>query len=285
VVDDRGDNDVVQKTIRIVNEPPVARISIPATVFQGENVEIKSDSYDPDGEIDEYSWSVSPVGMIGTLSGEGGTVYFDEPGTYTVQLRVKDGFGSTGTVTKNIEVRPAVPTAFFRWAGTLKENRKVVFDSSESFGSERYPVDFSQNQWEFIPPVGVSVEAVKVVVSPDLKTRQVLFKEPGAYRVRLAVKNTKGTVSPWFEQVVTVYPDQPPVADFYTIKTITRDPANANKAAIALMDRSYSPDWDIISQRVWQYAYDSNNNGSFTDEAWVSLVSGAKPTPYLDPNS
>lgn len=284
VVDDRGDNDVVQKTIRIVNEPPVARISMPATVFQGENVEIKSDSYDPDGEIDEYSWSVSPVGMIGTLSGEGGTVYFDEPGTYTVQLRVKDGFGSTGTVTKNIEVRPAVPTAFFRWAGTPKENRKVVFDSSESFGSERYPVDFSQNQWEFIPPVGASVEVVKIVVSPDSKTRQVLYKEPGDYRVRLAVKNTKGTVSPWFEQVVTVYPDQPPVADFYTIKTITRDPANANKAAIALMDRSYSPDGDIISQRVWQYRYDSNNNGSFTDEAWVTLESGNNPIPSLYTN-
>lgn len=281
VEDDRGDSDTVQKTIRIVNEPPVARISMPATVFQGEDVEIESDSYDPDGEIAEHSWSVTPEGMAGTLAAEGGTVYFDEPGTYTVQLTVKDRFGSTGTVTKNLEVKPAVPTAFFRWSGTPKQNRKVIFDSAESYGSERYPVDFSQNRWEFIPPAGVSAEAVKNVASPDLKTRQVLFKEPGDYRVRLAVKNTKGTVSEWCEQVVTVYPDQPPAADFYTIKTATRDPADANKAAIALMDRSYSPDGDIISRRVWKYRYDSSNDGSFTDEAWVTLDSGNNPTPFL----
>jgi len=108
-----------------------------ATIFQGEDVEIKSDSYDPDGEIAEYSWNVTPVGLVGTLSGESSTVYFDEPETYTVELTVKDRFGSTGTVSKTIEVKPAVPTAFFRWDGAPKENRKVIFDSSESFGSTR----------------------------------------------------------------------------------------------------------------------------------------------------
>ncbi|KJS13476.1 MAG: hypothetical protein VR67_04385 [Peptococcaceae bacterium BRH_c8a] len=271
VEDDRGDTDTVQKTISIVNESPVARISIPTTVFQGEDVEIESNSYDPDGEISEYTWSVTPAGMVGTLSGERGTVYFDEPGTYTVQLTVKDRFGSTGTVTKNLEVKPAVPTAFFRWTGTPKENRKIVFDSSESYGSGRYPVDFGCNQWEFIPPAGVPVDAVKIVYSPDLKSRQVLFKEPGNYRIRLAVKNTKGTDSEWYEQVITVYPDQPPVADFYTVQTITRDPANANTATILLMDRSYSPDGDLIYRREWNYRYDSNNDGSFSDESWVTL--------------
>ncbi|MFZ5944040.1 MAG: PKD domain-containing protein [Bacillota bacterium] len=284
VEDDRGEIDTVQKTISIVNEPPVARISIPTTVFQGEDVEIESNSYDPDGEISEYTWSVTPAGMVGTLSGERGTVYFDEPGTYTVQLTVKDRFGSTGTVTKNLEVKPAVPTAFFRWNGIPKENRKIVFDSSESYGSGRYPVDFSQNQWEFIPPAGVPAEAIRIVTSTDLKTRRVLFKEPGDYRVRLAVKNTKGTVSEWYEQVITVYPDQPPVADFYTVQTITRDPANANTATILLMDRSYSPDGDLIYRREWNYRYDSNNEGSFSDEAWVTLESGNNPTPVLYTN-
>ncbi|MBZ4655450.1 MAG: domain containing protein [Peptococcaceae bacterium] len=199
-------------------------------------------------------------------------------------MTVKDRFGLTDTATKTIEIKPAVPTAFFRWTGTPKENRKVIFDSSESYGSDRYPLDFSRNQWEFIPPTGVPANAIKIVTSPDLKTRQVLFKEPGDYRVRLAVKNTKGTISEWYEQVVTVYPDQPPVADFYTIKTITRDPANANKAAIALMDRSYSPDGDVISQRVWKYRYDSNNDGRFSDETWVTLENANNPTPVLYTN-
>jgi len=281
VEDDQGDRDTSQKTIRITNDPPVARISMPASVFQGDDIEITSASYDPDGEIANYSWSVTPAGMVGTLSGEGGTVYFDEPGSYTVSLTVEDRFGLTDTASKTIEVKPSVPTAFFRWTGTPKQNRKMVFDSSESYGSERYPVDFSRNQWEFIPPAGVSPSAVKIVSSSDLKKREVLFKEPGDYLVRLAVKNTKGTISEWYEQVVAVYPDQPPVADFYTIKTVTRDPANGNKAAIALMDRSYSPDGDGICKRVWKYRYDSDNDGSFSDEAWVTLNSGNNPTPTL----
>jgi len=281
VEDDQGDSDTAQKTIRITNESPVARISAPATVFQGDEAEITSDSYDPDGEIAGYAWSVTPAGMVGTLTGEGGSVYFDEPGTYTVSLTVEDRFGLTDTATKTVEVKPAVPTAFFRWTGTPKQNRKMVFDSSESYGSSRYPVDFSQNQWEFIPPAGVSQNAVKIVSSPDMKTRQVLFKEPGDYRVRLVVKNTKGTPSPVYEQVVTVYPDDQPVADFYTISTVTRDPANANKAAIALMDRSYSPDADVITKRVWQYRYDSDNDDSFADESWVALDSSNNPTPML----
>ncbi|TDA67831.1 MAG: PKD domain-containing protein [Clostridia bacterium] len=281
VEDDRGASDSVTQTIRITNEPPVARISAPNTVFQGDEVEITSNSYDPDGEIAGYAWSVSPAGMVGTLTGEGGSVYFDEPGTYTVRLTVEDRFGRSDTATKTVEVKPAVPTAFFRWSGTPKQNRKLVFDASESYGSARYPVDFSQNRWEFLPPAGVSPEAVKIVSSPDLKTRQVLFKEPGDYRVRLAVKNSKGTSSEWYEQVLTVYPDQPPVADFYTLRTVTRDPDNNNRAAITLMDRSHSPDGDVITKRVWQYRYDSDNDGSFTDESWVALDSGNNPTPTL----
>lgn len=47
------------------------------------------------------------------------------------------------------------------------------------------------------------------------------------------------------------------------------------------MDRSYSPDGDVIAKRTWQYRYDSDNDGSFTDEAWVTLDSGNNPTPFL----
>jgi len=32
---------------------------------------------------------------------------------------------------------------------------------------------------------------------------------------------------------------------------------------------SFSPDYDFLNRRIWEYRYDSNNNGSFTDEAWV----------------
>lgn len=243
---------------------------------------MKSTSYDPDGEIKDIRWSVTPAtGMVGSLAGAENTVYFDAEGDYTITLRVEDQWGLTDTATATVHVKPAIPTAFFRYTGTPKQNRKVVFDSSESYGSTRYPVDFSQNQWELIPPPGVPAEAVRVVAWPDLKTWTVTFKQPGDYRVRLAVKNTKGKVSPWFEETVTIAPDQPPVADFYTTSTVRRDPENGNRAAITLVDRSYSPDGDVIASRVWKYRYDSNNDGSFADESWVTLDSGNNACPTL----
>ncbi|MNI82758.1 hypothetical protein D3C73_1395060 [compost metagenome] len=50
-----------------------------------------------------------------------------------------------------------------------------------------------------------------------------------------------------------------------------RDPTNGNKAVISIDDMSFSSDKDNIIQRIWEYRYDSNNNGSFTDESWVQF--------------
>lgn len=80
---------------------------------------------------------------------------------------------------------------------------------------------------------------------------------------------------------MTVYPDLPPIADFYVQSTVLRDPSNSNKAKIELIDSSYSPDGDYINQRIWQYKYDSDNDGSFDDESWVTLDSGNNINPVL----
>lgn len=281
VTDDRGDSDTTSKDIRVTNQPPRARIDAPDTVTQGDEVVIRSTSYDPDGEIASTQWSVRPEGMVGTLSGDKSTVYFDKVGDYTITLTVKDNFGLSGTATATIHVQPAVPKAYFTWSGTPKQNRKLVFDSSGSTSSARYPVDWSKNQWQFVPPVGVPQDAVKIVASSDLKTRTVEFKEPGDYKVRLAVTNTAGNTSEWYEQTISVVEDKPPVADFYVPGQALRDPSNNNKAAVQLVDKSYSPDGDTIGSRVWQYRYDSDNDGDFTDEAWVVLDSGNNPNPTL----
>ena len=77
-------------------------------------------------------------------------------------------------------------------------------------------------------------------------------------------------------QRITVAEDRPPVADFSTVTSVTRDPSGT--AYIILNDHSYSPDSDIISQRKWTVRYDSNNNGSFDDETAVVIDNGNSDT-------
>lgn len=282
VWDDFGDSDNTTKTIEVTNEPPVAVISAPDEVIQGDDVVIRSNSYDPDGEIAAHRWSVSPSdGVMGTLEGEKSTIWFDKPGEYTISLTVEDEFGLADTAQKTITVKPAIPTAFFDYIGTLKENRKVVLDASNSRTSARYPMVWEATEWQIMPPAGGSASDIKIVSSPDMKTRTVLFKKAGDYKVRVRVKNSAGHYSEWYERTLSIAPDLPPVADFFVMATVLRDPENDNKAKIELIDSSYSPDGDYISQRIWRYKYDSDNDGSFDDESWVTLDSGNNINPVL----
>ncbi|QSQ10563.1 hypothetical protein H0A61_02973 [Koleobacter methoxysyntrophicus] len=265
-------------------EPPVAVIRAPSEVVQGDGVIIRSASYDPDGYIVSHSWSVSPsTGMVGELSGERSEVWFDEPGTYTIRLTVRDSDGERDTTQKTIEVLPAVPEAYFDFTGRLKQNRKIVFDASNSVTSDRYPMIWDETEWEFLPPEGVSADSIKIAASSDKKIRTVLFKEPGEYTVRVRVKNEAGHYSDWYERKLEIMPDLPPVADFYVYSTAIRDPKEdgPGSAAITLYDLSYSPDGDHIEQRIWRYKYDANNNGSFEDEEWVILDDGNSIEPVL----
>lgn len=285
VTDIDGLSDTTSKNITITNKPPVARIQAPDEVIQGDEVNIYSDSYDPDGNLDTVEWTISPnEDIVGTLSSEENKLIFNKPGNYEITLTAKDTCGLSDTAKKTIIVKPAIPEAYFSYSGVPKQNRKLVLDSSGSVSSPNFPVDFSKNEWEFVPAEGATVADIKVVSSTDLKTRQVLFKKPGEYKIRLRVTNTAGNTSEWYEQTLKIYPDDPPIADFFVMATVLRDPENDNKAKIELIDSSYSPDGDYISQRIWRYKYDSDNDGSFDDESWVTLDNGNNTNPVLYTN-
>ncbi|WP_152667838.1 PKD domain-containing protein [Aneurinibacillus tyrosinisolvens] len=293
VTDDDGETDTYERDITVKNRPPVARISAPDEIVQGDDLIIKSNSYDPDGEIKSITWSSSPAdgtmldsqtGLPHVLQGEENKVYFNKPGTYKVTLVAEDDQGKKSEPDEHtITVKPAIPTAFIDLTPDSfpKQNRKVVFDSSASTSSQRYPIDFSKNNWEFIPPAGVSADKIKIVTSPDKKTRTVLFKEPGDYVARLKVTNAAGNTSEWYEFPIIIYPDLKPEASFYVSKAQIRDAANGRQATINLEDTTVSPDSDIITKRTWKYRYDSNNDGNFEDESWVLLSDNNNPTPSL----
>jgi PKD repeat protein len=294
-VNDGEDSDSDTQDIEVTNNPPRAQIDVPNEVIQGDDVVIKNRSYDPDGDnITKVQWTI-PLDInlkdsatddpVTTLQ-DTNNVYFDKPGTYTIGLHVEDEFGATDDTTETVVVKPAIPNAYFELApgSTPKENRKIVVDATKSTSSKRYPMDWSKTEWQFVPPTGVSSSVVKVVDDPNMAIRTLLIKKPGVYNFRVRVTNSAGNTSEWFERAIEITPDTYPHVDFYVPSSVTRDPSNGNKAAIYLMDQSYSDDGDIITQRVWKYQYDSNNDGSFLDEQWQTLDSGNNPNPTFYTN-
>ena len=279
VTDDRGDSDSAEKEIDVVNKPPRARIIAPDSLMQGGDVTIRSSSSDPDGEIVKITWSVTPAEyMVGELSGEESTVYFDKKGEYKITLTVEDNWGATDTDELTISVEPAIPQAFFKDEGAYKQNRMIVL-TEEGQSPSRYPIVKEQNKWEIVPVGdGATADAIRVKdVSFDKK--EVLFKIPGAYKVRLQVTNTAGHASEWYERTLDILPDESPVADFVVQQAYLRELENDKKATIELRDTSYSPDGDIITHRTWKYRYDSNNDGNFEDEQWIVFSDGNDLAP------
>jgi hypothetical protein len=290
ITDNKGMSDTTSKQIEITNSPPWIKIQAPDEVLQGIEIFVSSDYDDPDMNIDlnSFKWTITPIeGRSIDEPLEDGNIdsfncLFDNVGEYEIKVTIKDTCGLTATDTHKVKVLPILPEAYFTFEGSQKQNRKIVFDSSGSSSAERYPVDWSKNEWDFIPQTeGITEDDIKIVESEDVKTRTVMFKKPGDYKIRLRVENEAGNKSEWYEQLLRIYEDEPPIADFYVQSTVLRDPVNSNKAKIELIDSSYSPDADIISERIWRYKYDSNNDGNFEDEVWQVLDNENNTNPVL----
>ncbi len=283
VTDNNGAAGSATKSILIVeNQPPVARIDAPERVLQARDVEIRSASYDPDGTIANHAWTVTPDdSLMGILDGETSTVYFDKLGTHTIELTVTDDDGLTATTTKEIEVEPAIPQAYFSIDGTYKVNRRLDLNAVGSSTVPHSPILWEETIWEYLPAEGQDEESCKVRSSGDLQKRALLFKEPGDWKIRLKVKNEAGHYSEWFEQTIKIYPDEAPIVDFMLPVLLVRDVTNNRKAIIQPQDTSQVIDGDRIKERVWKYQYDSNNDGSFEDETWITFSAGNDTMPKI----
>lgn len=265
------------------NLPPNAVFSLPSTSYEGDTVDIGEHSFDLDGEIVDWDWDYNPHFAGSTNMGEdGGTITINSIGKYDVSLTVTDDDGATDTVTHSINVIKAEPEAVIGYNGTLKENRLVNLYSTNSISSESCPIDHARDEWTVTPISGGTAADIKWGIRLGA-SQQMLFKKAGAYRVGLRVHNEKYD-SEWAYKDIIITPDDPPIANFFKTSIAFRNPAVGNSASITLNDRSFSLDGDNISERIWKYKYDSNNDGSFLDEAWVILTIGNIEKPVLTVN-
>ncbi|WP_042198341.1 hypothetical protein [Paenibacillus camerounensis] len=254
-------------------KPPVARISMPDQVVAGENFIVSgAQSYDPDGTIVKYSWQHPNVKMA--LYGKSSDTSYDLDfidTTQTITLTVTDNDGLTATTSRDIKIVAPAPKAKIELLGVLKQNRKITIRNATKNISDDFPIIESTTRFTITAVSGGTPADIKYSGSlVGVKEVDVLMKTPGQYRAALYVENTagySGTTSFTF----TVVPDDAPVPYISMPLIVYRDPDNGNKASVMLEDFTVSPDYDYLAKRVWEYRYDSDNNGNFTEESWVPI--------------
>ncbi|OMD65970.1 hypothetical protein BSK62_12950 [Paenibacillus odorifer] len=251
-------------------KPPVALINAPKTVKAGQEfVASAAGSYDPDGYITDYFWDTpNAKGELSTLPR--GTLWYDKDhlGEQTLALTVIDDDKMTGSTSTEVNVIEPKPDASIRVDGTLKQNRKVIIQSYVS-SPTHYPLVDAKTK--------ITITAVSGGTNSDIKysgslngvySKDVLFKKPGKYKATIYVENTLGLTAR-NETTFDIAPDQKPFAYFTMAGTVYRNPSDGNQATLSIDDMSYSPDQDMVARRLWEYRYDSDNNGSFVGKQWV----------------
>lgn len=252
-------------------KPPIARISTARYIKAGSDMLVSGNaSYDPDGYITDYAWSTSGAqGEIGNVPR--GYVWYtiEQVGeTFPIALTVVDNDGQIGSTSTEVTVIEPKPAAIINIEGILKQNRKTtLFNRSQS--PTRFPLIPSKTRVTITAVSGGTNADIKYSGTlSELESKDILFKKPGKYKATIYVENTLG-YSDSDEITFDIIPDEEPYNYFTLPGVVFRSPDYGNKAVVSLDDISYSPDKDVVGRRLWEYRYDSNNDGSFSGEAWV----------------
>lgn len=156
-VSDGEETDSISMTIYVYdyqapNQAPVAQFFwSPALPYVYDAVTLDAgDSYDPDGDWLTYTWDLDDDGQFDDASGITNTVSFDEPGTYTVGLKVSDG-SLSDTIYKKIIVKGQLIIDEVTCFETIiqGENQSCsafVTDGTEPVGMADVSIYFNENR-------------------------------------------------------------------------------------------------------------------------------------------
>lgn len=277
VTDSNDDFSSTQKYISVDEppRPPVASFSLPASQYTNTSTYINDQSTDPDNDIVSRVWTISDSNHTGTMGSTYGYITWNVPGTYAVTLTVRDSTGLTDATTKYIEIKSPVPKAIISYSGTLKENRKVSVNSYSSTYPFADPIKHNKDEWNVLPLDGQDLSVVKMDVG-TAGSKDILFKQPGQYKITLKVHNNYSDANPfdfnviintYAEQIITIAPDQVPNASITVTGETPTFQTNPTSSTVTLNDLSASVDQDFIAKRHWVIWKDTNDDGDFSDEA------------------
>jgi len=253
VVDNEGARNSSQNILVVRNRKPSAVITYSSLTVKapGSLSFSGADSYDDDGNIVSYAWTVTN-GLTSLLVNP--TFQFTTEGIYTVTLKVTDDFGDTGSAQVLVNVSPAdniIPIAILnvdKNTGVINDN--FVFDVSDSYDPDGfitlYELDFGD---------GTSTS----FVNPALASH--IYTKTGIFTSRLIVTDNRGGRSLEGTQAITII-NQPPQANF------SFNPNNPQTLeTINFIDSSTDPENDLIR---WEWNFGDGNTFSTTDSTQKS---------------
>ena len=302
-------SDSVTHIVNTENEPPTVRITAPLTVYAGDDVYVNGYAQDKDGDMLEYNWD-APSDMYGDLEGTFGIVYFMDLGIKNFGLTVADASGESASASAQTNVIAPTPTVNILQTGTLKENRKVIIDTSNSNGGSKRATIISK-KYVVTGFNGTSMNDVKIqshtVGSTNgsilydssrginnsldgLDVFDMTFKKPGQYKIQCSITNSFGITSST-TITLNIIVDEPPMAGLAMPEKFSRDHFDPNKfnglayAIVPFIDAEsgdygcYSTDGDTIEKRSWFFSFDANNN-DIIDDIWYPYNASTNKWDY-----
>jgi outer membrane protein assembly factor BamB len=259
VTDNDGLNDTCTKIVYVGNLPPTASfIWSPIYPESGQIVTFDaSDSYDPNGIIVLYEWDWDSDGVYDESKTTPITTHsWNQPGSYTVTLKVTDDDNTNDTFTNIVYVDNIPPVADFSWTPKNPLSGEIInFDASDSYDTDGTIVLY---EWDWDND-GIYDESY----TTPLATHS--WFQPGSYPVVLRVTDDDGADNKQTKTVNVV--NRPPVAKFEWIPTLLLTGETATFDASASYDSDgnivlYEWDWDNDS------IYDESNTSPTTTKTW-----------------
>jgi PKD repeat protein len=196
VVDDAGAVDVIERTVSVSapNIEPTARFS--STCIETLCRFDASGSSDEDGSLVSWNWS---LGDGTSAQGERVEYAYQDEGTFSVRLTVKDDVGANGSRSTTIVLKKAnrAPDANF---SVVCEEQTCDFDAGSSVDTDG---SIAWYLWSFDDgrkDNGVSVKHV--------------FASEGSHSATLTIRDNDGAEDSRTRSFNVVLPDEDPVANF-----------------------------------------------------------------------
>lgn len=278
IYDYLGESDTYNNSINVETEPepPTAVIDAVDYAFAGDPIQIKDGSTDPNGDINQWDWTIPSENTTGSLSGEnGGELTFAKKGTYTVGLKVTDATDLSDSTTKDLTVIPQIPVVKLEGEDTTKQNRKYPITIENSLSPISDPIQTARNEWTIEPLDGQNSDSIKI--DPDTSTamtKNMLFKEPGDYRINIKLHNNYTDANPHDEDIgareaeimVHVSPDEAPEGEIIIQNGTPNFTDNPKSILVTIKSNASSPDSDIVQHYDWNITRDNDEDDSFEDE-------------------
>jgi PKD repeat protein len=250
VTDSLGQGDTATGTVTVLDEPPVAAMTVGAASPEaGQSVAFDgSSSSDSDGSIVAYAWNFGDGHSGG---GARPSHTFANPGAYTVTLTVYDSDGQHSSVTQSVSVLAGPSARFTPSSGPVLDGVSIGFDATGSAGGGAGAA-LTSYAWSF------GDGATGTGPAPSHA-----YAQAGTYSVKLTVTDGVGAKSST-TQTVTVLA-RPPVAVF------AASPAVPIPGQAVSFDGTGSsdPDGTIVSY-AWDFGDGASGTGATPQHAYAA---------------